>query len=817
MALNMEAAVRIKADVDGVNNIVALNRALQGTQGEAKETAGALGRLKGAASGIGGLLGALIPAAALAGLAAFAKRSIDAADHLYDLSQRTGVAVETLSKFGNAAADSGSSVDEVAKGMARLSKGMVAAGAGANDYATKVKSASDDALEAIKRGEREQTDLVKEQGRDRLDALENETDARLRELNKRYRREQGLLDDRYDDQADADRELADESLRKTERAINQRYDKMRRSIDANEGLADADRENQLNNLKLQEEDELHALNKRHQASQKMRGRQLRDRRRAEEDALEERKMSEESIIKNNQQSQAKMIESATAAQLEAIKAQYKDAADALENNSKSASNALAELGISATDSAGKLRPVDQVMLDIADKFSKMEDPAKKAALAQELFGKAGVNLIPMLDQGRAGLEKYQSTISTEMAAAADQFNDTLAGIGRTIAGPFNQALTAALPYITEFAQKFAAVLPSAIQAVGNAIVSLLPLAIQLGQGIAGLATWFSSLPGPVQTILGIMTGLTAAFIAFAPAITALVSVLTLVGPLFTGIAAALVSIPALIAGWAGAIAPLMAALAPLGQLLLAIFSGPVGWVALLVAAGVAIYAFRDQIGDVFNAIGGILQAGAAGFKIVFIDPVANALKAMVDGIKSLFSGLAQALAAPFTAAANMIKGVVNNIIGGIERGINGAISALNRMIAGANAALSRLRLPGIPTIPTVSLPRFAEGGVVSGPTVAMVGEGGEPEYIVPQSKAAGFAANWMAGRRGAAAIPRFAEGGVVVPSNAQVSIQTGPVTQMNGANYVTTQDLSRAVQAGVQQTLDLMRNDRSTRRAVGLA
>jgi hypothetical protein len=99
----------------------------------------------------------------------------------------------------------------------------------------------------------------------------------------------------------------------------------------------------------------------------------------------------------------------------------------------------------------------------------------------------------------------------------------------------------------------------------------------------------------------------------------------------------------------------------------------------------------------------------------------------------------------------------------------------------------------------------------------MVGEGGEPEYIVPQSKASGFAANWMAGQRGAAAIPRFAEGGVVVPGNAQVSIQTGPVTQMNGANYVTTQDLSRAVQAGVQQTLNMMRNDRGTRRAVGLA
>jgi tape measure domain-containing protein len=56
------------------------------------------------------------------------------------------------------------------------------------------------------------------------------------------------------------------------------------------------------------------------------------------------------------------------------------------------------------------------------------------------------------------------------------------------------------------------------------------------------------------------------------------------------------------------------------------------------------------------------------------------------------------------------------------------------------------------------------------------------------------------------------------PSNIspQVSIQTGPVTQMNGTNYVTAQDMSRAVQSGVQQTINMMRNDRGTRQAVGL-
>ena len=196
--------------------------------------------------------------------------------------------------------------------------------------------------------------------------------------------------------------------------------------------------------------------------------------------------------------------------------------------------------------------------------------------------------ISMLNQGRAGLQQYAATIDTQMAQAADKFNDALNAVARSIAGPFNQAITALLPFIT-----------------------------QLAQGIAGLAQWFSGLPTPLQNIIAIMAGLTAAFVVLAPAITAVGTVIGVIAPLLAGI-------PALIAGWAGAIAPLMAALAPLGQLLLAIFTGPVGWIALLVAAGVAVYTFRDQIGQAFQAIGQILQTAAAGFKAVFIDPVANA-------------------------------------------------------------------------------------------------------------------------------------------------------------------------------------------------
>jgi tape measure domain-containing protein len=109
---------------------------------------------------------------------------------------------------------------------------------------------------------------------------------------------------------------------------------------------------------------------------------------------------------------------------------------------------------------------------------------------------------------------------------------------------------------------------------------------------------------------------------------------------------------------------------------------------------------------------------------------------------------------------------------------------------------------------------FAKGGVVNKPTLGLIGEGGEAEYIIPESKAAGFAMNYLLGGRGGAAIPRFAEGGVV--GTPSVNIQTGPVTQMGGANYVTTQEMGLAVQAGIRQTLDIIRADIGARSAMGL-
>lgn len=67
--------------------------------------------------------------------------------------------------------------------------------------------------------------------------------------------------------------------------------------------------------------------------------------------------------------------------------------------------AFEAMGVSVKDAEGKLRPTSEVLGDIAEKFSHYKDSAEKSALAQELFGKTGAELIPFLNLGKQGFEQ----------------------------------------------------------------------------------------------------------------------------------------------------------------------------------------------------------------------------------------------------------------------------------------------------------------------------------------------------------------------------------------------------------------------------
>ena len=75
---------------------------------------------------------------------------------------------------------------------------------------------------------------------------------------------------------------------------------------------------------------------------------------------------------------------------------------------------------------------DQLFNLYADAMGSIEDPTKRTAIAQELFGRAGAEMLPLLDAGSAGLEKLAAQarnagniMSEETARAAAEFNDEL--------------------------------------------------------------------------------------------------------------------------------------------------------------------------------------------------------------------------------------------------------------------------------------------------------------------------------------------------------------------------------------------------------
>ena len=559
----MQALLKIKADVEGEGAVNALGRAIGGLSGTAGKVSGGLKGLAGAAGGLSGALGSLVPLATGAGLAAMAKNAIDAADDMNDLSQKTGVSVESLSKFQQAANASGTSIEGVGAAMIKLNRNLAT---------------------------------------------------------------------------------------------------------GNDGAAEA----------------------------------------------------------------------------------------------------LTSLGLSATDASGKLKSTDAIMLEVADKFAKMPGGADKTAAAMALFGKAGADMIPLLNGGSKAVTDLSATMTGAFAKGADSLNDKLAALqGKLLALGVN---------------------------IGTALMPALNVIADL---VMGLANAFAAMPGPLQAIVGGVVALAAAFVVLAPAISAVISI--------AGVLAGL-KIGATIAGWAALAGPAITAISAAfsgllafltGTLLpglLAFFSGPVGWTVLAVAAVVAmVVLFRKPLTDFAAWLVSWGKPIGQFFTDNLTTPIINEWTAMVEFLPKALNTAAATIKSVFTGVGTAIKAVLNGVLRGVFGAVNGAIGNINRLINAANNLSARVNGPQLPTLPTLSVPQFfAQGGVVTGPTLAMVGEGGEPEYIIPASKMAAASANYLNGARGGAVIPAFAQGGFV-GGNAQINVTTGPVMQQGGQQYVTMADLERAM------------------------
>ena len=131
--------------------------------------------------------------------------------------------------------------------------------------------------------------------------------------------------------------------------------------------------------------------------------------------------------------------------------------------------AFASAGVGIYGAGGKLKPTDDLLASLADKFQSMGEGhgPKKLELAIKLLGRSGAELIPMLNKGSKGIAEMRAeaeslglVMSAETIKASEEWDDstkrlgfTFVGLRNAIGGPLIRSFTEYVKAISKFVAK----------------------------------------------------------------------------------------------------------------------------------------------------------------------------------------------------------------------------------------------------------------------------------------------------------------------------------------------------------------------------
>jgi hypothetical protein len=129
------------------------------------------------------------------------------------------------------------------------------------------------------------------------------------------------------------------------------------------------------------------------------------------------------------------------------------------DGSKEARSALRDLGLSMSDASVKSGDIDAVLMAAAERISAMPDGYEKGALAMKLFGRAGTQLLPLLNEGADGISKLRQearelgvVIDNDTAGALEALGDDQDRLKASLTGIRNQIVVALLPTLQKVAK-----------------------------------------------------------------------------------------------------------------------------------------------------------------------------------------------------------------------------------------------------------------------------------------------------------------------------------------------------------------------------
>lgn len=428
--------------------------------------------------------------------------------------------------------------------------------------------------------------------------------------------------------------------------------------------------------------------------------------------------------------------------------------------------------IMATFAAGG-EGANKAFFDVINTLMAVDDQVERDALGVALFGTMWEDLGTEAMEAMAGAS--QAAYDTEGALEKInqvKYNDldsAIQGIGRQMevallpaADAVYQSLMDSMPEITEAMEEVSPVIAEIAgdfaDWAGGAISDGLPVLVD---GIRDFANWAGKAYEKAKPFLsflwehkGTVLAVAAALRVLGPAIGAVTTAMNAFKTAKTFMALLQSS---------GKIAQVTAAFQRFGSIL----TGPLGIIIAVAGAIALLYKnwdtvkawlvnFGNTVNQIWtnfsNMVGNAIAAIGQKFPMLgaYLQGWWESIQAAVDNVKAIFQNIIDFISNVFSgnwsAAWQNIGNIFGNLFGMIvnlaKAPINGVISAINWVISKINSISVTIPdwVPGVGgktlgfNIPTI--PQLAEGGVATSPTLAEIGEGGEPEAVMPLSKLA---------------------------------------------------------------------------------
>lgn len=447
---------------------------------------------------------------------------------------------------------------------------------------------------------------------------------------------------------------------------------------------------------------------------------------------------------------------------------------------------LQQLGFTASDMANRMQTdAKGAIIDLLGTIKQLPAAEQTAALSQ-YFGKESVSSIAPLLKNLGYLQQqfakvgdaaaYSGSMEAEYAVRADTTANKLQLMQNKLAVLQVQIGNKILPYVNDALDDLSAnALPKAEKTLGFIIpkvAKLLGFMLEHSSALINIGLGITAVVGISKTFKAVSTaykGATAAVKLLRAAqlktkIATVAQTAQIRAHTFAMRASAAASKAAAVASKAFR-AGLAFVTSPIGIAILAITA--------LIAAGVWLYKNWDTVKA---------KAAQLGAKISGIwTKINTAVTTAIAAISSRFPALGAVLSGLWKSVQDVwgnIKAIFSNIIGFIDNVFSGNWSAawgnvvsifgnvfgelaniakapINAVISVINMVLSKINemkisipdwVPGVGgktlgfNIPQI--PMLATGGIATAPTLAMVGEGGEPEAVLPLSKLAQLLDDW---------------------------------------------------------------------------